>query len=204
MRESPRHSCADFAPSISGLLMNCLILGWVTKAMTSIVGIVAGQERRQSAGHLHFLPDSVHGNLRLAGRTVGRVVDRSVSICFEDGHRDRGRVVRCACRRRDAAIAGETGGHARGSGSRRESTSLRCFRIFRADSRAKRYGRCRCSRFSCTWACSGGRSGIRERSRAAAATSRSEFSARAMNATDCFPCCGSTLRTTRCGRGPGF
>ena len=58
--------------------------------------------------------------------------------------------------------------------------------------------------FSCTWEFNGGHSGIRVRNRAAADISRSEFSARAMNGTDCFRCCGSTSRTMHCVRGPGF
>src|SRR6266853_1981203 len=47
-------------------------------------------------------------------------------------------------------------------------------------------------------------SGIRERNRAAAATSHNAFSARKMSAMVCSPSCGSTLRTTRCALGPGF
>jgi len=34
--------------------MNCVILGWVTKAMTSIVGLGAGQERNASLAYCIF------------------------------------------------------------------------------------------------------------------------------------------------------
>ena len=65
-------------------------------------------------------------------------------------------------------------------------------------------GRCPCSPSPCIWESSGGRSGIRERSRAAADISRSEFSARAMSGTGCSRCCGSTSRTMLCVPGRGF
>ncbi len=96
-----------------GLLMNCLILGWVTKAMTSIVGVDARQKRTQRAGDLHFLSDSVHRILCFARRLVGRAVDGPVSIRAENGHRDRGRVLWRAGRGRNARDARETGGDAR-------------------------------------------------------------------------------------------
>ena len=51
--------------------------------------------------------------------------------------------------------------------------------------------------------CNGGRSGIRERSPAAVATSRSASSARAMSGRDCCRCCGSTSRITPFVRGRG-
>ena len=52
-------------------------------------------------------------------------------------------------------------------------------------------------------ACSGGRSGIRGRSRAAAATLRSASSARATRSRGCSRCCGSTSRIMPFGRGRG-
>ena len=49
----------------------------------------------------------------------------------------------------------------------------------------------------------GGRPGIPAPSPAAEATSRSACSAPRTNSTRCWRRCGSTSRTTRCGRGPG-
>ena len=72
-----------------GLLMNCLILGWVTKAMTSIVATTLGVSDRNALADLRFLPDSVHRPLCRAGRPVGRAVDRPVSVRAEDGYRHR-------------------------------------------------------------------------------------------------------------------
>src|SRR5208337_3867195 len=50
------------------------------------------------------------GDLRVAGRVVGRVVDGPVSIRAENGHRDRGGVVWRARGGRDVATAGKAGG----------------------------------------------------------------------------------------------
>ena len=91
-----------------GLLMNCLILGWVTKAMTSIVGTVLGKSEIDEPGDLHFLSDSVHGILCFARRLVGRAVDRSFSVCAEDGHRDCGRVLRRAAARAECTRCSAT------------------------------------------------------------------------------------------------
>ena len=101
-----------------GLLMNCLILGWVTKAMTSIVGSALGKSEARESRDLHFLSDSVHGILRFARRPLGRVVDRPFSIRFENGDRDRGRVLWRARRGRNARDARETFGDARRRGAR--------------------------------------------------------------------------------------
>ncbi len=102
-----------------GVLMNCLILGWVTKAMINIVGTTLGvtisqwhflqsmsrgltatfrpsifRHRWLRVDYLHFFPDSLHRFLCFAGRTLWRAVDRPVSIHSEDGHRHRDRLVR--------------------------------------------------------------------------------------------------------------
>ena len=79
-----------------GLLMNCVILGWVTKAMTSIVATTfAGtplltnvgrlydralrrrveRQRWRGARDLRLLPDPVYRTVRFARRAVGRAVD---------------------------------------------------------------------------------------------------------------------------------
>ena len=79
-----------------GLLMNCLILGWVTKAMTSIVAITFGDDRPERASGLRVFSYSIHRTLRCARRPMGRPVDRSLSVRVENGHRHWGRVV---CRR---------------------------------------------------------------------------------------------------------
>ena len=94
-----------------GLLMNCLILGWVTKAMTSIVAVTLGVSD-QRALDLCVLPDPVHRAVRRSGRIVGRAVDGPVPVRAEDGDRDRGRLVRRLRHRRNAHHAGEAGGDA--------------------------------------------------------------------------------------------
>ena len=83
-----------------GLLMNCLILGWVTKAMTSIVAVTLGVSDRNALADLRSVPDSVHRSLCRAGRAVGRAVDRPVPVRAQDGDRHRSRLVRgCSCGR---------------------------------------------------------------------------------------------------------
>ncbi len=96
-----------------GLLMNCIILGWVTKAMTSIVshhagrhrpahpvgasaqilGQLLGRQRRRGAGGLRLLPDSIDRALRLARRPLGRAVDGPLPVRAQDVHRHRHRLV---------------------------------------------------------------------------------------------------------------
>src|SRR6185312_1385569 len=50
-----------------------------------------------STGNMHFLPDSVHGDLRFTGRIVGRAVDGFVPVRVENGNCDRGGVLRSHC-----------------------------------------------------------------------------------------------------------
>ena len=187
-----------------GLLMNCLILGWVTKAMTSIVGATLGKSETTSLAICIFFLIPFTGFYVSLGGLWGVlwtdlfqfVLKMAIVIAVAYyGVRGRGR---------NARDAGEARGHAQRLPDREHRTSRQCFPIFRAGSPAKPCGRCRCLRLLCIWECSGGRSGIRERSRAAADTSRSGFSARATNGTACSPCCGSTSRTMRCVPGRGF
>ena len=107
-----------------GLLMNCVILGWVTKAMTSIVATtLAGTPMLTNIGRFmsaHFgsvwsgndgaalaicvfflIPFT--GLVCRARRPVGRALDRPVPVRAEDDDRDRGRLLRGRCLRRHDA-----------------------------------------------------------------------------------------------------
>ena len=109
-----------------GLLVNCVILGWVTKAMTTIAAVVLGVERPHRAGALRFLPDSVHGNLCRTRRPLGRSVDRPVSVCSENGRGHRRRVVRRCRRGRNARAPRQNRGapHRRRARTRPNITSF--------------------------------------------------------------------------------
>ncbi len=92
-----------------GLLMNCVILGWVTKAMTSIVGTTLAntpmlhnisnfmsplrlrleRQRRRGSCHLCSVPHPLHRPLRRARRPMGRALDRPLPVRAQDGHRHR-------------------------------------------------------------------------------------------------------------------
>ena len=80
-------------------------------------------------------------------------------------------------------------GDAAGTGA---SDPLAIFPDFSRGITSETCGPCRLSRSSSSSACSGGRSGIREPNRVAAATSRSVSSAPGMRRTACSPCSGST------------
>ncbi len=186
-----------------GLLMNCLILGWVTKAMTSIVGSALGTSETLSLAICIFFLIPFTGFYVSLGGLWGVLWTDLFQFVLKMGI-----VIAVAY----YGVRG-AGGMAACWGNlpqcepppvQKRRASRPCSRIFRAASRARLCGRCRCSRSSCIWECSGGRFGIRERNRAAVDISRSGFSARAMNATACFPCSGSTSRTTRCAPGRGF
>src|SRR6201982_3378983 len=78
-----------------GLLMNCVIIGWGTKAMNSIVATtLAGTPTLRSVGrrsgcgarYLHLPADSLHRNLCSTRRSLGSAMDRLVSVCSEDEH----------------------------------------------------------------------------------------------------------------------
>ena len=125
-----------------GLLMNCLILGWVTKAMTSIVSVTLGVSELKSLAICVFFPDALHGIVRRPRRFVGRAMDGRFPIYFENGNRNRRRVVRSPRRRRNGAFAATARREARG-GSRRRLTSRACCRIFRREFMAPPCGLCR-------------------------------------------------------------
>ena len=90
-----------------GLMMNCLILGWVTKAMIGIVGTTLGPEMqnwrllncfferahfnfrpsvfrdgRARVNYLHFFSDSLHRHLCVARRIMGGSLDGFISIRY--------------------------------------------------------------------------------------------------------------------------
>ncbi len=101
-----------------GALMNCLILGWVIKAMISITTVLLGDAIAAGrvlqiavGGHvlLHYTlgapahtaladlcphPCALHRNIHIHRRPVGRAGHRSVPVHFEDDH-DRGAGVDC-------------------------------------------------------------------------------------------------------------
>jgi hypothetical protein len=187
-----------------GLLMNCLILGWVTKAMTSIVGSALGKSETASLAICIFFLIPFTGFYVSLGGAVGRAVDRSVSIRAENVDRDRGGVLRRAGRGRNARDARETLGHASRGGTRSVGYHCDVSRFF-----ARAYGRSAVDAASAhvsgalgdpvVGVLVSGSGAWRRR-----ATSRRESSVRAMSGTGCFPCCGSTSRITRCGHGRGY
>ena len=130
-------------------------------------------------------------------RPLGRARHRHDSVLHQDDGGDRGGVVRAesAAGRRPHRPHRQAVGHAR---ARRTSTTWPCC----PTSRTTGTWQSRCS--SCPSPCSGGRCGIRARSRAAAATSRSACWRRNPRRTRSAPCSSSTSPTTCCGRGRGF
>ena len=81
-----------------GIPINCIILGWVNKAMVDILTLVLGIAEREGAVDRprHHRRHRVH--LRALG-IVGRAGHRRLSILREDGHGDRAGGV-CGARRR--------------------------------------------------------------------------------------------------------
>ena len=79
----------------------------------------AGSQRAFRAGHLCFVPDAVHGNLRDTGWIVGRALDRPLPVRAEDGNCDRCGLVRCVGGWRHEQPGAETCGDARGGGKQR-------------------------------------------------------------------------------------
>ena len=91
-----------------GLAMNCLILGWVTNAMVSIIAVLLGpliaegkvlqlhawrthsaalhawRSQPHRTADLHFCADSVYRHLHIHRRTVGRAGYGPVPVCLED------------------------------------------------------------------------------------------------------------------------
>ncbi len=78
-----------------GIPINCIILGWVNKAMVDILTLTLGVTERAGAADRagHHRADSVHLD---ALRIVGRAGHRPVSIRNQDGHGDRAGGVRGA------------------------------------------------------------------------------------------------------------
>ena len=144
-----------------GLLMNCVILGWVTKAMTSIVATTFAntpmlanishflsralrlgveRQRRCGAGHLCLLPDSLHRAVRLARRSLGCVVDRPVPVRAEDVDRDRGRIFRGGCLRRHVVDDRELAQNPGRSGAECRQSSRLFSRVFARTAQPSRCG----------------------------------------------------------------
>jgi len=72
---TPRRSCVDFVLFILGLLMNCLILGWVTKAMVNIISTAMGVSDAKALAICVFFLMPFTGIYVSLGWFVGRVVD---------------------------------------------------------------------------------------------------------------------------------
>ena len=177
-----------------GIPINCIVIGWVNLAMMKILEVTLGLDADGAlvvaAGHA-----GVHGVLHDHLGTVGRARHRPRPVRPEDGHGHRARLLRGARRRRPGQCSKQD--RARSTQRPAPARGSRSFR------RPTRRG-CRRSRCSSTLASTGGPAGIPAPSRAAAATSRSESFPRRTNVTGCSRRCGSTSRTTRCARGPGF
>ena len=211
-----------------GVLMNCVILGWVTKRddqhrlhharpNDGQMGVarwirkfsepnlraVVRRYGRPGAGHLHFLFNSVYRPVCFSWGIVRRPLDRSFSVCSEDGNCDCSGVLCCEGRGRTRANDRPRSQALRAKNG--ASDPLGVFSRFFAricqrsnvDSAGDHF-----HRVSRTF--SGGHSGIRARSRGAADTSRSAFSAREASARAFSRCCGSISRITRCVPGRGF
>src|SRR6266481_5021255 len=83
-----------------GALMNCLILGWVIKAMISIITVLLGDAIAQG----RVLEVAVHRHVHLHRRALGRSGHRLVPVHLEDVHDHRARVGGgCQDRRDDVA-----------------------------------------------------------------------------------------------------
>jgi len=103
-----------------GLLMNCLILGWVTKAMVNIISTSMGISDFKALMICVFFLMPFTGIYVFARWFVGRSLDRPISIRIENGYRHFGCMVRRSRRRRNAPAFGEARGTPRGSRVRRQ------------------------------------------------------------------------------------
>ena len=118
-----------------GIPINCIILGWVNKAMVDILMLVLGVTKIAGAGDRdrHDRAHVVHLD---AQRAVGRAGHRPVSVRHQDGHGDRAGGVRGARGGRDRRDEGEAARarcHAGQSGLGAELRSRSEFRVDAAD-----------------------------------------------------------------------
>ena len=105
IRESRQRFCRGFRAIYLGLLMNCLILGWVTKAMTSIVAVTLDvSDRNALAICVLFLIPFTGLYVALGG--LWGVLWTTVSVRLKYGDCDWSRVVRsCSCRRMHSLLS---------------------------------------------------------------------------------------------------
>jgi hypothetical protein len=117
-----------------GLLMNCLILGWVTNAMVSIIAVLlgpliaqgkvalhAGRSQPHGAVDLYFRADSVYRCIYVDRRAVGRAGDGFVPVHPQDDH---GGGAGLGCRgenRRHAGAENPVAGGGRGGAQNRSA-----------------------------------------------------------------------------------
>jgi len=168
-----------------GLLMNCLILGWVTKAMVSITAVALDiPEPRALALCVFFLIPFTGLYVTLGGLwgvlwtdlfqfvlKMGIVIAVAVYGVAAAGGMSALLLKLAAQRAASGGASAHTG----------DLTAL--FPMFGLSSPQRRPGRCRSSPSWSSSACSGAPRGIRARSRAAVAISPSAFSPRATSAT---------------------
>jgi len=143
IREKLRHFLRGFRALYLGLLMNCLILGWVTKAMTSIVGTALGKSENASLAICIFFLIPFTGFYVSLGGLWGVlwtdlfqfVLKMAIVIAVAYyGVKAAGGCPRCS----------QNSGSCVLSRARELRTSRQCFLIFRAGSQRRRFGLCRC------------------------------------------------------------
>jgi len=184
--------------------MNCLILGWVTKAMVNIISTSMGISDFKALLICVFFLMPFTGIYVSLGGFVGRSVDRPISIRFENGIviSVPGNGVRAVggmpqllaklAERRAALVPGASDITALLPDFSRGLTGRSPLDA------ASDYFRRAFGRAVVGLLVSGGGTGRRRLHRT------THFQRRRMSATVCSPSCGSTLPTTRCARGPGF
>jgi solute:Na+ symporter, SSS family len=145
-----------------GLPINCVIIGWVNLAMAKILAVTMGWNRLTAV----LASLAITGFYSALSGLWGVVVTDFFQFVFAMGGR-RLRGLPCACRRSAASTDCVV------RFLRRRSSSCRASAPTRRRRRPVRRSRCRSRHSSRTSACSGGPAGIRDRSRAAAVTSRS-------------------------------
>ena len=106
-RGKPAAFLRGFRAVYLGLLMNCLILGWVTKAMTSIVGSALGKSENASLAICIFFLIPFTGFYVSLGGLWGVLWTDLFQFVLEDGDRDCGRVLWRARGGRHARDAGK-------------------------------------------------------------------------------------------------
>ena len=175
-----------------GLLFNCMIMATVNLAACKIAGILFGLERWQTLLFVGLLNVAFAAHSGLWGVLVIDMIQFFIKMTA---------VIAAAYFALQAPQVGGLTGLIDKLSVTRGPGGINYLDVLPDFTKTGTWPS-RCS--SCRSRCSGGRSGIRARSRAAAATSRSACWRRSRRRTRSAPCCSSTSRTTCCGRGRGF